>query len=138
MGILEQSRIPVTDAGEHEAVEKMLRAVAKMMPGRLEPLEWLVEHYGRTSDSFHMPDALAKLGDALVADQQYDRAKTIFAQLVERQPDSDSAKRKLNNVLRQLGLPAAADVPDEVPAIPEDPLRAELPKAPTPQLPSAL
>src|SRR5437016_2364330 len=134
MGILEQSRIPLTDAGEHEAVGKMLQALAERMPGRLEPLEWLVEHYGRTSDSFHMPDALAKLGDALVADQQYDRAKTIFAQLVERQPDSDSVKRKLNNVLRQLGLPAAADVPDEVPAIPEDHLRAEIPKAPTPKL----
>src|SRR5437773_1384231 len=134
MGILEQSRIPLTDAGEHEAVGKMLQALAERMPGRLEPLEWLVEHYGRTSDSFHMPDALAKLGDALVADEQYDRAKTIFAQLVERQPDSDSMKRKLNNVLRQLGLPAAADVPDEVPAIPEDHLRAEIPKAPTPKL----
>jgi len=134
MGILDQSRIPLTDAGEHEAVGKMLQALAERMPGRLEPLEWLVEHYGRTSDSFHMPDALAKLGDALVADEQYDRAKTIFAQLVERQPDSDSVKRKLNNVLRQLGLPAAADVPDEVPAIPEDHLRAEIPKAPTPKL----
>src|SRR5437867_3290731 len=134
MGILQQSRIPMIDAGEHEAVGKMLQALAERMPGRLEPLEWLVEHYGRTSDSFHMPDALAKLGDALVADQQYDRAKTIFAQLVERQPDSDSVKRKLNNVVRQLGLPAAADVPDEVPAIPEDHLRAEIPKAPTPKL----
>src|SRR5207245_8165055 len=30
--------------------------------------------------------------------------------------------------------PAAADVPDEVPAIPEDHLRAEIPKAPTPKL----
>src|SRR6266480_2161145 len=47
---------------------------------------------------------------------------------------SESMKRKLNNVLRQLGLPAAADVPDEVPAIPEDHLRAEIPKAPTPKL----
>ena len=134
MGILDQSRIPLTDAGEHEAVGKMLQALAERMPGRLEPLEWLVEHYGRTSDSFHMPDALAKLGDALVADEQYDRAKTIFEQLVERQPDSDSVKRKLNNVLRRLDLPSAADIPDEVLSIPEDHLRAETPKAPTPRL----
>src|SRR5207302_5521896 len=55
-------------------------------------------------------------------------------QLVERQPDSDSAKRKLNNVLRRLGLPAASDVPDEVPVTSEDHLRAEIPKAPTPKL----
>ena len=134
MGILDQSRIPLTDAGEHEAVGKMLNALAERMPGRLEPLEWLVEHYGRTSDSFHMPDALAKLGDALVEDERYDRAKPIFEQLVERQPDSDSVKRKLNNVLHKLGLPPAADVPDEVPSIPDDHLRAEIPKAPTPRL----
>jgi pilus assembly protein FimV len=134
MGILDQSRIPLTDAGEHEAVGKMLNALAERMPGRLEPLEWLVEHYGRTSDSFHMPDALAKLGDSLVEDEQYERAKPVFEQLVERQPDSDSVKRKLNNVLRKLGLPPAADVPDEIPSIPDDHLRAEIPKAPTPRL----
>ena len=134
LGILEQSRIPLIDAGEHEAVGKMLNELADRMPGRIEPLEWLVELYGRTSDSFHMPDALAKLGDALAEDEQYDRAKEIFEKLVERQPDSDSAKRKLNNVLRSLGMPPAADVPDEVSAIPEDHLRADIPKAPTPKL----
>src|SRR5205085_1354461 len=65
----------------------------------------------------------------------FDRAKEIFEQLVERQPDSDSAKRKLNSVLRRLGLPAASDAPDEVPEIPEDHhLRTETPKAPTPTL----
>jgi tetratricopeptide (TPR) repeat protein len=134
MGVLEQSRIPMIDAGEHEAVGKMLQALADRMPGRLEPLEWLVELYGRTSDSFHMPDALAKLGDALVEEEQCDRAKEIFEQLIERQPDSDSAKRKLNGVLRRLGLPPAADVPDEAPEIPEDHFRAEIPKAPIPKL----
>ena len=136
MGILEQARIPLIDAGEHEAVGKMLNALADRMPGRLEPLEWLVELYGRTSDSFHMPDALAKLADALVENEEYDRAKETFEKLVERQPDSDSAKRKLNNVLRQLGMPAAHAVEEvtEAPQIPEDHLRAEIPKAPTPKL----
>lgn len=134
MGILDQARVPLTDAGEHEAVGRMLNGLAERTPGRREPLEWLVELYGRTSDSFRMPDALAKLGDALVEEEQYDRAKQVFEQLVERQPDSDAAKRKLNNALRKLGLPPAADVPDELPAIPEDHLRAEIPKAPTPRL----
>ena len=135
-GILEQSRIPLIDAGEHEAVGKMLNALADRMPGQAEPLEWLVELYGRTSDSFHMPDALARLGDALVENEQLDRAKEIFEQLVERQPDSDSAKRKLNNVLRQMGMAPAHAVEEvaEAPKIPDDHLRAEIPKAPTPKL----
>jgi len=135
-GILEQARIPLIDAGEHEAVGKMLNALADRMPGQVEPLEWLVELYGRTSDSFHMPDALARLGDALLENEQPDRAKEIFEQLVERQPDSDSAKRKLNDVLRQMGMPPAHAVEEvgEDPKIPVDHLRAEIPKAPTPRL----
>lgn len=135
-GILEQARIPLIDAGEHEAVGKMLNALADRMPGQVEPLEWLVELYGRTSDSFHMPDALARLGDALVENEQFDRAKEIFEKLVERQPDSDSAKRKLNNVLRQKGLPPAHAVEEigETSNVPDDHLRSEIPKAPTPKL----
>ena len=50
------------DAGEHEVVGKLLNELAERMPGRIEPLEWLVETYGRTSDSFRLPDALAHLG----------------------------------------------------------------------------
>src|SRR5215467_6427784 len=135
-GMLEQVRIPLIDAGEHEAVGKMLTALADRMPGQVEPLEWLVELYGRTSDSFHMPDALARLGDALAENEECDRAKGIFEQLVERQPDSDSAKRKLNNVLHQMGMPPAHAVEEigESPKIPDDHLRAEIPKAPTPKL----
>ena len=135
-GVLGQSRIPLIDAGEHEAVGKMLNALADRMPGQVEPLEWLVELYGRTSDSFHMPDALARLGDALVENEELNRAKEIFEQLVERQPDSDSNKRKLNNVLRQMGMPPAHAVEeiDEAPKIARDHLRAEVPKAPTPKL----
>jgi tetratricopeptide (TPR) repeat protein len=135
-GILEQARIPLIDAGEHEAVGKMLNALADRMPGQVEPLDWLVELYGRTSDSFHMPDALARLGDALAENEELDRAKEIFEQLVERQPDSDSAKRKLNNVLRQMGMPPAHAVEEigEASNVPDDHLRAEIPKAPTPKL----
>ena len=70
----------------------------------MEPHEWLVDSYGRTSDSFRLPDALAQLGDALVADGQLERAKEVFEQLVDREPESDSAKRKLNDLLQKMGL----------------------------------
>jgi len=130
MEILEKSRLPMIDAGEHEVVGKLLTDLAASMPGSVEPLEWLVELYGRTSDSFHMADALAHLGDALVTDRQYDRAKTIFEQLVEREPESESAKRKLNHVLRKLGLVEGGE-PDEMP---EENLQAEIPKPPAAKL----
>jgi len=133
MAILEKSRIPMIDAGEHEVIGKLLNELAAGLPGHIEPLEWLVELYGRTSDSFRLPDALAHLGDALSTDGQLERAKQIFEQLVDREPESDSAKRKLNHVLRKLGLISAEDAPD----LPEENLQAEIPQAPAPKLPSA-
>ncbi len=133
MAILEKSRLPMIDAGEHEVIGKLLNELAAGLPGHIEPLEWLVELYGRTSDSFRLPDALAHLGDALSTDGQLERAKQIFEQLVDREPESDSAKRKLNHVLRKLGLISAEDEPEA----PEENLRAEIPQAPAPKLPSA-
>jgi tetratricopeptide (TPR) repeat protein len=133
MEILERSRVPMIDAGEHEVVGRLLSELATSMPDRLEPLEWLVELYGRTSDSFRLPDALAHLGDALVGQNKLERAKEVFEQLVDRQPDSDSAKRKLNGVLRKMGLLA----PEEVPEMPEETLLAEIPKAPAAKLRSS-
>jgi tetratricopeptide (TPR) repeat protein len=131
MTILERIRIPMIDAGEHEAIGKLLNELATRMPGRLEPLEWLVETYGRTSDSFRLPDALAHLGDALVTAKQFDRAKQIFEQLVDREPESDSAKRKLNDVLRKMGL-----LPPEESGqtVIEDAGPAELQKPPAPKV----
>ena len=133
MAILEKSRIPMIDAGEHEVIGKLLNELAAGLPGHIEPLEWLVELYGRTSDSFRLPDALAHLGDALSTDGQLDRAKQIFEQLIDREPESDSAKRKLNHVLRKMGLISTEDEPE----VPEENLQADIPKAPAPKLPSA-
>src|SRR5260370_5002117 len=123
--ILEKSRLPMIDAGEHEVVGKLLSELAASMPGSIGPLEWLVELYGRTSDSFRLPDALAHLGDALAADGQWERAKKPFEQLVDREPESDSAKHKLNGVLRNMGLLPA----EEAKELPMEHLQAEIPKA---------
>jgi len=130
MAIIGQIRVPMIDGGEHEVIGRLQNELASRMPGRLEPLEWLVDFYGRTSDSFRLPDALANLGDALAAANQLERAKAIFEQLVDRQPDSDSPKRKLDAVLRKMGEPGL-----EVPPPPlEEHLQAEIPKAPPPRL----
>jgi pilus assembly protein FimV len=133
MAIISEIRVPMIDAGEHEVIGRLQNELATRMPGRLEPLEWLVDFYGRTSDSFRLPDALAHLGEALLAANQLERAKAVFEQLVDRQPDSESAKRKLDTVLRKMGLLAAEPVA-AVPAAPEEGLVAEIPKAPAPKL----
>jgi pilus assembly protein FimV len=134
--LLNRIRIPMVDAGQSEAVGRLLSELGARLPGRLEPLEWLVELYSRGNDSFHLPDALAHLGDALVAAKKYDRAKEIFEQLVAREPESDAPKRKLNAVLRKMGqdvaeeapTPAAAETEVEEPSLPVELKRPAAPK----------
>jgi tetratricopeptide (TPR) repeat protein len=129
MSVLSRIRIPMIDAGEHEGVVHLLNELAERLPGRLEPLEWLVDTYGRTSDSFRLPDALAHLGDALVAAGKLQRAKDVFQQLVDREPESDSPKRKLNDVLRKMGLLPGEPPAEAKPVEAHETLQAELPEA---------
>jgi tetratricopeptide (TPR) repeat protein len=138
MSLLSRIRIPMLDAGEHENVVHLLQGLADRMPGRLEPLEWLVDTFGRTSDSFRLPDALVHLGDALVAGGKLERAKETFQQLADRDPENDSAKRKLNDVLRKMGTLPAEPQPIPEPADVGESLQAELPKAPAAKVRAAL
>jgi len=130
MTLVSRLRIPMLDAGEHDAITRMLNDLAAKTPGRLEPLEWLVDSYGRTSDSFRLPDALAHLGDALAEAGQLDRAKEIFEQLVDRQPESDFAKRKLNRILRRMGMNAPEEESEPI----TETLQAEIPQPDAPKL----
>jgi tetratricopeptide (TPR) repeat protein len=135
MEMLERIRVPMMEAGEQEHVGRLLNDVAARLPGRIEPLQSLVDFYERTSDSFRLADALAHLGDALAGAKQYDRAKEVYEQLVTRQPDSDAPKRKLNQILRKLGhdVPEEAAVPAEAE---EEGLSVELTRPAAPRLPT--
>ena len=134
MSLISRIRIPMIDAGEHEGAAHLLTELSARLPGRLEPLEWLVDTYGRTSDSFRLPDALAHLGDALAATGKLERAKEIFQQLVDREPESDPAKRKLNDVLKKMGqVVEEAAAPADVVVVTDD-LQTVLPKAEAPKV----
>jgi pilus assembly protein FimV len=134
MSLLSRIRIPMIDAGEHEGVGHLLTELSARLPGRLEPLEWLADTYGRTSDSFRLPDALVHLGDALAASGKLERAKEVYEQLVQRAPESDSAQRKLKDVMRKMGLLEPEVVPEAPePAGPET-LKLELKEAPAPKV----
>jgi tetratricopeptide (TPR) repeat protein len=134
MSLVSRIRIPMIDAGEHEGVVHLLSELATRLPGRLEPLEWLVDTYGRMSDSFRLPDALAQLGDALVSTGKLDRAKDVFQQLLDREPESEAAKRKLNDVLRKMGMLKDVEVPAPDIVVVTDDLQTDLPKAAAPKL----
>jgi tetratricopeptide (TPR) repeat protein len=95
LGVTEQIRIPMIDAGDHERISQILDGLAERLPGNLTPLEWLVETYGRTSDSFRFPDALSRLGDAAAEAGDFEKAKKAYTQLLDRQPDNESARSRL-------------------------------------------
>jgi pilus assembly protein FimV len=135
MKMLARIRVPMVEAGEQETAGRLLSDLAARLPGRVEPLEWLVEFYQRTSDSFRLADALAQLGDALVSHKKYDRAKEVFEQLVAAQPDSDAPKRQLNAVLRKLGHEVTEDAPEPA-SQEEESLPVELAKPKAARLPS--
>ncbi len=138
MELLQRIRVPMVDAGEQENVGRLLHDLTARLPGRIEPLEWLVEFYGRTSDSFRLADALAHLGDALAGAKQYERAKEVYEQLVARQPESDAPKRKLSAILRKLGHDVQEEAPvtthhehEEEAALPVELVKKAAPKLPT-------
>ena len=134
MSLLSRIRIPMIDAGDHEGVTHLLTDLSARLPGRLEPLEWLVDTYGRTSDSFRMPDALAQLGDALLAAGKLERAKDVYQQLVDREPESEAAKRKLNDVLKKMGVVQEEVTPPADIVVQSEDLQPELPKAEAPKV----
>jgi pilus assembly protein FimV len=128
--LLDLIREAMTDAGEHEALSQALTRMSERLPAQIEPLEWLVELYGRTSDSFRLPDALANLGQAHETAGNYDQALRTFEQLLDRDPENESARRQVERLRARLGL--AADTPQLQPRTPSPQVESK-PAAPPSQ-----
>jgi tetratricopeptide (TPR) repeat protein len=104
-------RNTMIDLGEHEVLVKTLSRVVELHPGQLEPLEWLVDLYGRTSDSFRLPDALAQLAQALEAAGNDTKALETYEQLLDRTPEDETARRNYLKLRAKMGLePLAVEV----------------------------
>ena len=113
--LIDLVRGSMTDAGEHEVLSQLLIRATERLPERIEPREWLVELYGRASDSFRLPDALAKLAESYEAAGQHDRARQTYEQLLEQNPENEGVRRKYNKLQKMTGGHAAVE---EVPCAP--------------------
>jgi len=113
--LIDLVRGSMTDAGEHEVLSQLLIRATERLPERIEPREWLVELYGRASDSFRLPDALAKLAESYEAAGQHDRARQTYEQLLEQNPENEGVRRKYNKLQKMTGGHAAVE---EVPRVP--------------------
>jgi tetratricopeptide (TPR) repeat protein len=102
--ILSKIRGAMLEATDYERLSQALATAAERLPGRVEPLEWLVDVYRRSSDSFRLPQALDQLAEATAASGDLDRARQLFEELLEKEPDDEDVRRRLNQVRVRLGL----------------------------------
>jgi tetratricopeptide (TPR) repeat protein len=101
-------REPMTDSGEHELLAQTLTTLSERSPGEIEPLEWLVELFGRTSDSFRMPDALAQLANAYEIAGDDDKALATYEKLQERTPEDETVRRQCARLQAKTGQKPAS------------------------------
>ena len=126
-------RDTMIDAGEHDALAQTLSRLAERKPGQIEPLEWLVDLYGRASDSFRLPDALAQLAYAYEASGNEAKAIVTYEKLLERTPEDETTRRKYMRLRAKTGLepisgeisPAVKLAPMEEAAKPAEPASSE-------------
>jgi pilus assembly protein FimV len=108
-------RDTMIDSGDHEALAQTFSRLAERRPENIEPLEWLVDLYGRASDSFRLPDALAQLARALELAGNDKRALETYQQLLARSPEDETTRRKYMKLRAKAGLePMAAEIPPPV------------------------
>ena len=126
LGVIRNAMI---DSGEHEALAQTLSKLIDRKPGQLEPLEWLVDLYGRASDSFRMPDALAQLAYAYETSGDSAKAMATYEKLLERTPEDETTRRKYQSLRTKIGLePMSGDIAPPVKMSDEEPA----PKPPAP------
>ncbi len=104
-------RDTMIDSGEHEALAQTLVRLTEGKPGQLEPLEWLVDLYGRASDSFRLPDALAQLAYAYETSGDDAKALATYEKLMERTPEDETTRRKYMHLRAKAGMePIAGEI----------------------------
>src|SRR6267143_3573027 len=87
-------RNTMIDSGDHEALAQTISRLAERRPGQIELLEWLVDLYGRASDSFRLPDALAQLAQGHEAAGNDKSALETYEQLLARSPEDETTRRQ--------------------------------------------
>ncbi|MBI3484460.1 MAG: tetratricopeptide repeat protein [Acidobacteria bacterium] len=109
--LVSEIREPMLAAADYDRLTQVLNNLVERLHGRLEPLEWLVDAYRRSSDSFRLNEGLDQLAEALVSAGQLERAQAIFQELLEREPEDENNRRRLDQVRARLGLPTLEGAP---------------------------
>jgi tetratricopeptide (TPR) repeat protein len=119
--MLAMIRDTMIDSGDHEILAQSLSRLAERKPGQLQPLEWLVDLYGRASDSFRLPDALAQLAYAYETSGDQSKALATYEKLLERTPEDETTRRKYLSLRAKTGLePISGEIAPPVKVAPTE------------------
>jgi len=119
--LLDLIRDTMIDSGDHESLAQTLSRLAERKPGQIEPLEWLVDLYGRASDSFRLPDALAQLAYAYETSGDDAKALATYEKLLERTPEDETTRRKYMRLRAKTGLePISGEISPPVKLAPSE------------------
>jgi tetratricopeptide (TPR) repeat protein len=134
--MLAMIRDTMIDSGDHEILAQTLSRLAERKPGQLQPLEWLVDLYGRASDSFRLPDALAQLAYAYETSGDQPKALATYEKLLERTPEDETTRRKYLSLRAKTGLqPISGEIAPPVKVAPtEEAAPAAVPASSEPAL----
>ena len=113
-------RNTMTDSGDQEALAKTLSRLIDFKPGQIEPLEWLVDLYGRASDSFRLPDSLAQLAYAYETSGDDAQALATYEKLLERTPEDETTRRKYSSLRSKLGREPISGIASPVKLVPQE------------------
>jgi len=113
-------REPMLAAQDYERLTGLLAKVVELSPKQLEPREWFVDLCRKTGDSFRLTEALDQLGDAATTAGDLEKARGAYEELLEREPQNEFNRRRLDQVREKLGMP-----PLEAQAMPVRPAPSE-------------
>jgi tetratricopeptide (TPR) repeat protein len=115
---------------DHEGLERTLDRAAEKMPDRYQPLDWLIELFGRNNDSFRLPDVLARLAQTAEKAGDLERARSAYEQLLDRNPEDEATRRRYVQLRARMGLEPMSELTPFVKMAPTE-------AAPPPPPPSA-
>jgi tetratricopeptide (TPR) repeat protein len=127
--LIDLIRSTMLEKGEQATLAHLLSSAAQRLPDKVEPREWLVEVYKHTSDSAHLPEALAELAAICVTTGDRKRALQVYEEILDRDPNNERARHEYEK-LKGKSAPETPNKPREKEP-PVERASTEGPKGPT-------
>ena len=132
--LIDLIRSAMIEKGEQEVLAQMLGAAAHRLPDKVEPREWLVELYKHTSDSAHLPEALAELAAIYQTVGDRKRASQTYEEILERDPENERVRHEYEKLKGKSKGEAQSKPAEKAPPVekapPAEPVRTDGPRAP--------